>query len=168
MATNLRSSVTSYVMFKPICNAAMPADALHSAITTPMIRAVSDAAEERDVAELTAPVNTPDAPGGSAVFNPLTRSLDRAGAEAQQAGDAEYRDQRRKERQEPVVGQASRGHAAPVARELLHAALESLPPSDLAEFERVSGPRRLLSSCAGMVSRDCCGSGMNPRYPIAP
>ena len=41
-------------MSSPVCNAAMPLDALQTAITMPMTRAVTDADEERVVAELTA------------------------------------------------------------------------------------------------------------------
>ena len=51
----------------------MPPEALHTAITTPMIRAVSELAAERWMAELTAWLNTSAAPGGSALVRPLTR-----------------------------------------------------------------------------------------------
>ena len=40
----------------------MPPDALHSAMTTPMITATSDPCDDRLVAECTASVNTPLAP----------------------------------------------------------------------------------------------------------
>src|SRR5258708_40050518 len=45
----------------------MPPIALHSAITTPMMRAVSDEDDDRVVAVVTAEVKTPEAPGGSAL-----------------------------------------------------------------------------------------------------
>jgi hypothetical protein len=59
-------------MSKPVSRAAMPPEALHSATATPMIKAVSDPAAERPLAELTASLNTVAAPGGSALSRPLT------------------------------------------------------------------------------------------------
>ena len=54
-------------------SAAMPPEALHTATTTPMIKAVSELAAERLMAELTAWLKTPAAPGGRAFSRPLTR-----------------------------------------------------------------------------------------------
>ena len=51
----------------------MPPEALHTAITTPMIRAVSELAAERWMADWTAWLKTPAAPGGRAFSRPLTR-----------------------------------------------------------------------------------------------
>ncbi len=59
-------------MSSPVSSAAMPPEALHSATTMPMISAVSEALSDRVVAEVTAWLNTPDAPGGSALFSPST------------------------------------------------------------------------------------------------
>jgi hypothetical protein len=59
-------------MSRPVCKAAMPAEALQIAITTPMITAVSDPPAERWVAAVTASLNTLDAPGGRAWDRPLT------------------------------------------------------------------------------------------------
>jgi len=53
----------------------MPLDALHRAMATPMITAVSEPCDDRLVAECTASVNTPLAPWGSAVVRPLTRRV---------------------------------------------------------------------------------------------
>ena len=69
---NLRSTGTSYAMSSPISSAAMPPEALHSAITTPMIRAVSELCAVLVVADVTAVVNTSAAPGGSALLRPFT------------------------------------------------------------------------------------------------
>ena len=51
----------------------MPPEALHTAITTPMIRAVSEPAAERLMADWTAWLKTFAAPGGSAFSRPWTR-----------------------------------------------------------------------------------------------
>jgi hypothetical protein len=50
----------------------MPAEALHIATTTPMIRATTEPDDVRLVADWTAWLNTPEAPGGSALSRPLT------------------------------------------------------------------------------------------------
>ena len=50
----------------------MPPDALHTAMTTPMITAVSEPDDDRLVADWTAWPNTPAAPCGSALSRPLT------------------------------------------------------------------------------------------------
>src|ERR1035438_249212 len=59
-------------MSSPVSRAAMPLEALQTAITIPRIRTVSELAEDRVVAEWTAWVKTPEAPGGSAVTRPFT------------------------------------------------------------------------------------------------
>ena len=59
-------------MSSPVSRAAMPLEAFQTAITMPAIRAVSELAEDRVVAEWTAWVNTPGAPAGSAVTRPFT------------------------------------------------------------------------------------------------
>jgi hypothetical protein len=58
-------------MSSPVSRAAMPLEALHTATSTPTISAVVPA-EARVLAVWTACDKTPDAPGGSAVFRPLT------------------------------------------------------------------------------------------------
>jgi hypothetical protein len=50
----------------------MPPEALHTAITTPIISAVPALAADRLVADWTAWLNTVDAPGGKAWSRPLT------------------------------------------------------------------------------------------------
>src|SRR5271166_4491020 len=57
-------------------------------------------------------------------------------ADTYQARHAEQGDEGREQGQEPVIGQAARGHAAPVAGELLAGALERVLPAGPAEFER--------------------------------
>lgn len=57
-------------MSSPVSSAAIPPEALHSATTMPMISAVSEALSDRVVAAVTAWLNTPAAPGGSALFRP--------------------------------------------------------------------------------------------------
>jgi hypothetical protein len=59
-----------------------------------MISAVSDAAADRVVAEWTAWVKTPDAPGGSAPGEAVHQPADSAGADVDQAGQAEQGDKR--------------------------------------------------------------------------
>ena len=58
-------------MSSPVCSAAMPPEALHTAIATPMTRAVSEPADERAVADWTAWLNTADAPFGRLLSRPL-------------------------------------------------------------------------------------------------
>src|ERR1700748_310209 len=66
--------------------------------------------------------------------------------DVQQAGQAEQGDEGREQRQEPVVGQAARGHGAPVQAVLLHRALEGVLPAGPAQLEgviRAAGHRLL-------------------------
>jgi len=53
----------------------MPPEALHSATTTPRIRAVSEAPDDRLVADWTAWLKTLEAPGGRALSRPSTSRL---------------------------------------------------------------------------------------------
>src|SRR6266496_4457463 len=67
----------------------------------------------------------------------MDQMLHHGRADVQQAGQAEQGDEGREQRQEPVVGQAARGHGAPVEGELLHRALEGVLPACPAQFEGV-------------------------------
>ena len=79
-AANLRSTGTSYAMSSPVSSAAMPPDALHSAITTPRMRAVSELAAERWVADWMAWLKTVEAPGGSAFSSAVHQVVHQAGS----------------------------------------------------------------------------------------
>ena len=59
-------------MSRPCSSADMPPDALHTAMTMPMISAVVALADERVLACVTAWLNTFEAPGGSVLSMPLT------------------------------------------------------------------------------------------------
>jgi hypothetical protein len=83
----------------------------------------------------------PRGAGGQCLFQSAYHVLHRPGANVHQAGQAEQGDQRREQRQEPVVGQAARGHAALVGGEPLPGALEPVPPP---------GPARLLRRLRGV------------------
>ena len=61
-------------MSSPVSSAAMPPEALQTAIATPRITAVSEPCD-RPVAVFTAAVKTSDAPGGSALSRPFTSLL---------------------------------------------------------------------------------------------
>ena len=72
LARNSRSTGTSYATSSPVSRAAIPLDALHNATPMPMMTAVPEPFTGLPLADLTAWVNTPDAPAGSTVLRPFT------------------------------------------------------------------------------------------------
>ena len=123
----------------------MPPEALHTAITTPMIRAVSELAAERWMADVDGLAEHVRGAGGQRLGQAVDQVLHHAGVEVDQLGQAEQGDQGREQRQEPVVGQAARGHAAPVGDELLPGPLERVLPAGPAQLQRcVRGARYLV------------------------
>jgi hypothetical protein len=86
-------------------------------------------------------------PGRQRLVQAIDQPVHRPGPEVQQAGQAEQGDQRREQGEEPVVGEASRGHGAAVADELLACALDRLAPAGLGALQLGSKMAGRLTLC---------------------